>query len=106
MRGVDPQRRCQCGTGAMHHVNQLITGILLKLRIINLLPHPEILNGGIASHPALNEIAGTGSVLPSGNFRHRDIGGDPHILGPHLVSKRGWEKSRNLFGIQLLKQFF
>lgn len=100
---VDPQRRCQGGTGGIYHMDQFLTGIFLKLRVANLLPHPQVLDCGIAQHLALNKIAWTGRFLFSGNFRHGDIEIDPHILSTHLFPKRRREKSRNLFGVQLLK---
>lgn len=99
MSGVDPQRRCHRGACGMYYVDQLITGSFLKLWIINLFPHPQVPNCGIASHPALYKIAWRESILSSCDFRQGDIRIDTHILSAHLFSKRGGKKSRNLFGV-------
>ena len=88
MRRVDPQGRCQCSAGGLDRMDQLIAGDLLKSGVVDLLPHPQVFDGGVAPHPALYKIAGTGGFLLLCDFRHGDIGVHMDLLGPHLLTQR------------------
>ena len=44
-------------------MDQVIAGSLLKSGVVDFLPHPQVFDGGVAPHPALYQIAGTGGLF-------------------------------------------
>lgn len=85
---VDSQRWSQCGAGDPDCMDQRIAGDLLKSGVVDFLPHLQVFDGGIASHPTLYKIAGAGGFLLLCDFRHGDIGVYIDLLGPHLLAQR------------------
>ena len=69
-------------------MDQVIIGGLLKSGVVDLLPHPQVFDGGVAPHPTVYKIAGTGGFLLLFDFRHGDIGVHIDLLGPHLLPQR------------------